>query len=166
MTEQPATPPAPRGSGAPEYLTGLLLAGRKVVAVGGGHVHARRVPKLLAVGADVVVVSPHLHPGLAALAASGQLTWHERVFAESDLDGAWYVLAATDDPAVNAQVAAAAEARHTFCVRADQGEAGSAWTPATAAVHGATIAVQASHDPMRARALRDRLVELLGSSGE
>ncbi len=59
----------------------------------------------------------------------------------------WYVLAATDDPDVNARVAAAAEARHTFCVRADRGEAGSAWTPATATVPGATIAVQATHDP-------------------
>jgi sirohydrochlorin cobaltochelatase len=166
MTEQPSTSPALRGSGAPVYLAGLLLAGRRVVAVGGGHVHARRVPKLLASGADVVVVAPRLHPGLAALAASGQITWHERGFEETDLDGAWYVLAATDDPEVNAQVGAAAEARHTFCVRADRGEAGSAWTPATAAVPGATIAVQASHDPKHARALRDRLVELLDDAGE
>ena len=158
--------PDPTGSGAPVYLTGLLLGGRRVVAVGGGHVHARRVPKLLAAGADVVVVAPQLHPGLAALAASGRITWHQREFVEPDLDGAWYVLAATDDPAVNARVAAAAEERHTFCVRADRGEAGSAWTPATAAVPGATIAVQASHDPKHARELRDRLVELLGSAGE
>jgi len=166
MTEQPATSPAPRGAGAAVYLTGLLLEGRRVVAVGGGHVHARRVPKLLAAGADVVVVAPRLHPGLAALAASGQITWHARTFVDEDLDGAWYVLAATDVPEVNARVAVAAEARHTFCVRADRGEAGSAWTPATATVHGATIAVQAAHDPMRARALRDRLVELLGEAGE
>jgi len=148
------------------YLTGLLLAGRRVVAVGGGSVHARRVPKLLQAGADVVVVAPQLHPRLAALAASGQLTWRPRTFVEGDLDGAWYVLAATDVPEVNAQVAAAAEARHTFCVRADRGEAGSAWTPATAVVPGATIAVQAEHDPRHARALRDRLVRLLGDAGD
>jgi len=166
MPEQPPSPSTPPGQGAPVYLTGLLLAGRRVVAVGGGHVHARRVPKLLAAGADVVVVAPQLHPGLVALAASGQITWLERPFVDTDLDGAWYVLAATDVPEVNAQVAAAAEARHTFCVRADRGEAGSAWTPATATVPGATIAVQAAHDPMHARALRDRLVELLGEAGE
>jgi len=166
MPDRPPSPSTPPGQGAPVYLTGLMLAGRRVVAVGGGHVHARRVPKLLAAGADVVVVAPQLHPGLAALAASGQITWHERPFVDSDLDGAWYVLAATDVPEVNAQVVAAAEARHTFCVRADRGQAGSAWTPATATVPGATIAVQASHDPMHARALRDRLVELLGEAGE
>ncbi len=166
MPEQPPSPTNPTGSGSPAYLTGLLLAGRLVVAVGGGHVHARRVPKLLAAGADVVVVAPELHPDLAGLAASGRLTWHQRAFTEADLDGAWYVLAATDDPAVNARVAEAAEARHTFCVRADRGEAGSAWTPATATVPGATIAVQADHDPPHARALRDRLVELLGAEGE
>jgi len=166
MPDRPTSPSTPPAQGAPVYLTGLLLAGRRVVAVGGGHVHARRVPKLLAAGADVVVVAPQLHPGLAALAASGQITWHERRFVDTDLDGAWYVLAATDVPEVNARVAAAAEARHTFCVRADRGEAGSAWTPATATVPGATIAIQATHDPMHARALRDRLVELLGEAGE
>lgn len=166
MPEEPPFPTTPTGSGSPAYLTGLLLAGRRVVAVGGGHVHARRVPKLVAAGADVVVVAPELHPDLAGLAASGRITWHEREFTEADLDGAWYVLAATDNPAVNARVVAAAEARHTFCVRADRGGAGSAWTPATATVRGATIAVQADRDPQHARALRDRLIELLEAEGE
>ncbi|HBY23347.1 MAG TPA: siroheme synthase, partial [Propionibacteriaceae bacterium] len=51
--------------GSPAYLAGLLLAGRKVVAVGGGCVNRRRVPKLLATGAEVTVVAPELHPALA-----------------------------------------------------------------------------------------------------
>ena len=97
-----------------------------VVAVGGGNVNARRIPRFLAAGAAVVVVSPALHPDLAALNAAGRITWVPREFAPADLDGAWYVLAATDAPAVNAAVVAAAEARHTFCVRADAADLGSA----------------------------------------
>ena len=152
--------------GSPAYLTGLLLAGRKVVAVGGGCVNRRRVPKLLAVGAEVTVVAPELHAGLAELAEAGRITWRERDFQDSDLDGAWYVLVATDDPAVNARVAAAAEARHTFCVRADQAELGSAWTPATGDLPGATLAVLASRDPHRAKALRNLLLELMEATND
>lgn len=152
--------------GSPSYLTGLLLAGRKVVAVGGGCVNRRRIPKLLAAGAEVTVVAPELHPSLAELAASGRINWRNRGFGESDLDGAWYVLAATDDPALNARVAAAAEARHTFCVRADRADLGSAWTPATGEISGATIAVLASHDPRRSKRLRDTVVELMAAVDE
>ncbi|MGV8908047.1 MAG: CbiX/SirB N-terminal domain-containing protein [Propionicimonas sp.] len=152
--------------GSPAYLTGLLLGGRKVVAVGGGRVNRRRVPKLLAVGAEVTVVSPDLHPDLAELAEAGRIAWRERVFLESDLDGAWYVLAATDDAEVNERVAAAAEARHTFCVRADQAELGSAWTPATGDLPGATFAVLASQNPRHAKALRNRLRELMEASDD
>lgn len=145
-------------AGSSAYLSGLLLAGRRVVAVGGGCVNRRRVPKLLAAGAEVTVVAPELHPALAALAEAGKIGWRERTFLDSDLDGAWYVLAATDDPETNAQVAAAAEARHTFCVRADRADQGSAWTPATATIDGLSVAVLAGGDPRRSRTVRDQLV--------
>ena len=146
----------------PAYLAGLLLAGRVVVVVGCGRVALRRVPKLLQAGALVTVVSPVLHPGLAGLADAGRITWRERAFTASDLDGAWYVIAATDTAGVNADVAAEAEVRHTFCVRADRAEAGSAWTPATGLVEDAVVAVLTDHDPRRAKELRDRVVEALG----
>ena len=71
--------------GAPAYLAGLLLAGRPVVAVGGGAVHRRRVPVLLAAGAVVTVVAPQLHPDLAALADAGTVRWVPRAFEQQDL---------------------------------------------------------------------------------
>lgn len=142
----------------PTYLTGLLLSGRRVVAVGGGCVNRRRVPKLLAGGAEVTVIAPTLHPALAELAEAGTITWRARGYEPGDLDGAWFVLAATDSPETNARVAAEAEAGHTFCVRADKAECGSAWTPATGRLHGAQIAVLSDHDPQHSKRLRDRIV--------
>jgi len=160
VTDHPDASANPPGS--PAYLAGLLLTDRLVVAVGGGRVNSRRVPKLLAAGAVVTVVAPELHPALAELAEVGRITWERRSFVDTDVDGAWYVLAATDDAAVNAQVAAAAEARHTFCVRADRGDGGSAWTPATGQLPDAIIGVLANHNPLRSRELRDQIVGLLG----
>lgn len=141
------------------YLAGLVLAGRKVVVVGGGHVAQRRVPTFLAAGAEVTLVSPEVTPALEGLA--GELTLHLRDFAETDLDGAWYVVAVTDDPAVNARVAAAAESRHTFCVRADDALGGSAWTPAVGHHGSVTVGVLGNREPRRSAALRDDIVTAL-----
>ncbi len=88
----------------PPYPSGLRLAGRRVLVVGGGHVAQRRVPRLLAAGAVVVVVSPVTTPAVEGLAGAGEITWLERGYRTGDVDGAWYVIAATDDPTVNRQV--------------------------------------------------------------
>lgn len=142
------------------YLSGLLLRGRRVVVVGGGRVCARRVPKLLAAGALVTVVSPELHPDLAGPAREGTIDWQAREYRPGDLAGAWYVIAATSAADVNAAVVAEAEERHTFCVRADDGSGGSAWTPATGEHDGLTVAALGRGQPQRARRARDRLLEV------
>lgn len=151
--------------GSPAYLTGLLLAGRRTLVVGGGCVARRRVPKLLEAGATVDVIAHELHPSLQHLADAGAIGWQARDFTPDDLDGAWYVMALTDSAEVNAAVVAAAEQRHTFCVRADSADEGSAWTPATGDTAGVTVAAITSHDPMRARAIRNRFLEVVAEEG-
>ena len=141
------------------YLAGLVLTGRKVVVVGGGHVAQRRVSGLLGAGADVTVVSLEVTPALEGLA--GELTLVLREFTETDLDGAWYVVAATDDPAVNARVVAAADARHTFCVRADDALGGTAWTPAVGHHGSVTVGVLGNREPRKSASLRDDIVTAL-----
>src|SRR4051794_31618698 len=96
-----ARPRMVRVSDHPTYPSGLRLEGRKVVVVGGGQVAQRRVPGLIASGAQVYVVSPHVTPALEGLADAGEVTWLRRAFDDADLDGAWYVIAATDDTEVN-----------------------------------------------------------------
>src|SRR6476659_9326610 len=92
------------------YPVGLRLLGRRVVVVGGGQVAHRRVAGLLDARAEVTVVSPAVTPALEALVEPGVLTWLPRAYEAGDLAGAWYVVAATDSPEVNAAVAAEAEA--------------------------------------------------------
>lgn len=147
--------------GSAAYLAGLLLQGRKVVVVGGGRVNARRIPRLLAAGARVTLISPAAQPELAELAAAGKLDWHQRDFVAADLDGAWFVLTATTVAEVNAAVAQLADERHLFCVRADRADLGSAWTAATAEIGDATLGVLANRDPRRSKLLRDQLFSLL-----
>jgi uroporphyrin-III C-methyltransferase/precorrin-2 dehydrogenase/sirohydrochlorin ferrochelatase len=131
----------------------LDLAGRPVVIAGGGTVATRRARLLVDAGAAVRVIAPEVRPEVGQLAV--QVV--PRGFADADLDGAWLAMACTDDPRVNARVAAAAEARRIFCVRADDGAAGTARTPATVHRDAVTVAVGGGGDPGRAVALRDAI---------
>jgi uroporphyrin-III C-methyltransferase / precorrin-2 dehydrogenase / sirohydrochlorin ferrochelatase len=143
------------------YLVGLDLSGRRVVVVGGGTVAQRRVVGLLAAGADVEVVAPEVTPAVEGLAAAGELHWTGRGYRNGDLDGAWYIIACTDDPDVNAAVGAEAEAMRAFCVRADDAPAGTAVTPAVGRHDGLTVGVLAGRNPRRSAAVRTALVEAL-----
>ena len=144
-----------------QYLVGLDLSGRRVVVVGGGRVAQRRVARLIAAGAVVQVVSPEVTPAVEGMVSAGEIDWAVRRYADGDLDGAWYAIAATDDPDVNAAVGAEAERRRVFCVRADDGDAGTAVTPATGAFDGLTVGVLARGAHRRSAAVRTSLVEAL-----
>ena len=143
------------------YLAGLVLTGRRVVVVGGGTVAQRRLPALLAAGADVEVVAPTVTPAVEGMATAKELRWTARAYRDGDLDGAWYALAATDDPQVNADVAAAAERTRVFCVRADDAPGGTAVTPAIGEHDGLTVGVLSGGRPRRSAAVRTALIEAL-----
>ena len=143
----------------PPYPAALRLAGRRVLVVGGGHVAQRRVPALLAAGADVVVVSPEVTPAIEGLVTGGEVTWHQRGFRTEDLEQAWYVIAATDVTEVNEDVSQAAEERRIFCVRADDASKATAWTPAVGRHDGTTVAVVSNREPRKSAALRDRIID-------
>jgi uroporphyrin-III C-methyltransferase / precorrin-2 dehydrogenase / sirohydrochlorin ferrochelatase len=143
------------------YLVGLGLTGRRVVVVGGGTVAQRRLPALLAAGADVEVVAPEVTPAVEGMATAKELRWTARPYRAGDLDGAWYALAATDDGEVNAAVAAAAEGARVFCVRADDAPGGSAVTPAVGEHDGLTVGVLSGGRPRRSAAVRTALIEAL-----
>ncbi|MCP2169636.1 uroporphyrinogen-III C-methyltransferase [Goodfellowiella coeruleoviolacea] len=147
--------------GEQHYLVGLDLSGRRVVVVGGGTVAQRRLPRLVAAGARVEVIAPQVTAAVQAMAEAGELVWHARAYTDGDLADAWYALACTADPAVNAAVAAEAERARVFCVRADAGQDGSAVTPAVGEHDGLLVGVLAGGRPRRSAAVRDSLLDAL-----
>ncbi|TKA12426.1 uroporphyrinogen-III C-methyltransferase [Actinacidiphila oryziradicis] len=143
----------------PAYPVGLRLSGRRVVVLGGGQVAQRRLPSLVAAGADIVLISPSATPSVEAMADAGELRWERRGYRAGDLDGAWYVVVATGDAEANAAASEEAEARRVWCVRSDDADAATAWTPATGRSEGVTVAVLTGRDPRRSAAVRDAVVE-------
>lgn len=142
------------------YLVGLRLVGKKVVVIGGGTVAQRRVPVLISHGADVHVVARAATPAVEALAEQQPgITLSLRDYRDGDLDGAWYAIAATDDPQVNSDVVAEAERRRIFCVRADAGREGTAVTPASFDYEGLMVGVLAGGEHRRSAAVRSAIRE-------
>lgn len=77
------------------------IAGRKGLIVGGGTVALRKAEKLLSFGPALTVAAPEIMPELAALPG---VTAIEKPFAPSMLEGVFFAIAATDDPATNRTV--------------------------------------------------------------
>lgn len=87
------------------------VRGRDCLLVGGGEVAARKAELLRRAGSRITVIAPALGPTLTALAAAGEIRHVAAAFSESNVAGHVLAIAATDDPAVNAAVAAAGRMR-------------------------------------------------------
>jgi cobalt-precorrin 5A hydrolase/precorrin-3B C17-methyltransferase len=134
-----------------------------VIVVGGGLVGERKVRGLLAVGAQVTLLSPDATPHLRAWAADGRIVWAQRPYQPGDLAARpLLVFAATSERAVNAQVAQEAAALGLLCNVADAPHEGAFHLPAVHREDGLVMAISTEGaSPGRARRLRERLSELL-----
>jgi uroporphyrin-III C-methyltransferase/precorrin-2 dehydrogenase/sirohydrochlorin ferrochelatase len=131
----------------------LKLTGRRVLLVGGGPVAAGKLAGLLADGALVTVVAPEIRPELH----QPGVTIAKRVFEPTDLDGAWYVVAAAP-PAINKQVLEAAEHRQVFVNAVDDPAHASAYAGSVVRRAGVTIAFSTEgRAPALAGLLREAL---------
>jgi len=87
------------------------LQGGQVLVVGGGEIALRKARLLADAGAALRVVAPQVDSQLISLteATGGEVL--VRGYQVTDLEGCRLVIAATDDPQLNAQVSAEAQAR-------------------------------------------------------
>jgi siroheme synthase-like protein len=143
----------------PSYPVNLLLAGRRVLVVGGGRVAAEKVRGLLAAGAVVHVVAIAVGDDVRALAA----TWEERPYRRGEVAGHRLAVACTDDEAANQAVFDDGEAAGVWVNAADDPARCSYTLPARLDRGRLLVTVSTSgHSPALAAWLRDRLGEQLG----
>ena len=92
----------------PIFLVGL--ARRRCVVIGGRSEALRKVEGLIGCDAAVTVIAAELVPGIRDLVRAGRIEWIAREYRSGDLDGAFLVIAAQQDPATNARIFEEAEA--------------------------------------------------------
>jgi precorrin-2 dehydrogenase/sirohydrochlorin ferrochelatase len=148
-----------------KYYTICLvgLPSRQTVVVGGGKVAARKVEGLLVAQAKIKVISPALSLELQLLADSGEIGWLPRPYQEGDLQDAFLVIAATDDPAVNRAVWVEAERRGCLVNVVDDPAHSNFILPAVLQREDLSVAIATGgSSPALARRLRERLETLIG----
>lgn len=157
----PATLPSPRQTGVvmsvPLFPVFLKLSGRRVLVVGGGPVATSKITALAAAGASITVVAPAMTAEIEASAVMRLA----REFRPDDVDGAWLVVAAAT-PAVNREVAQAAESRGVFVNAVDDPPNATAYLGGVVRRAGVTLAVSTDgHAPALAGLLREALDAIL-----
>lgn len=102
------------------------LSGQRGLIVGGGTVALRKAEKLLPYGPELTVVAPEPIPDLTAL----PVTLERRRFRETDLEGAGFVIAATDDREENHRISVLCRGQNIPVNAVDDREACSFLFPA------------------------------------
>jgi siroheme synthase-like protein len=145
------------------YPIYLNLRGRPCVVVGGGTVAEGKVAGLLEAGARVRVIAPTLTAALADWARAGRLVHEPRAYAMGDLAGAFLVIGATDEPAVNQQVWEEAEALRVLVNVVDDTPHCNFIAPAIVRQGDLAVAISTSGKaPALAVRLKEQIQELIG----
>ncbi|MBI4314007.1 MAG: bifunctional precorrin-2 dehydrogenase/sirohydrochlorin ferrochelatase [Candidatus Omnitrophica bacterium] len=123
--------------------------------IGGGPVACRKAKTLIDCGASVTVVSPQVVKAFKPLIRRGKVRWIRRVFRKKDVRAARLVIAATNDPAANLEIASICRRQKQWVNVVDQPKEGSFIVPSSVRRGKLTLAVSTGGvDPALAKRIR------------
>ena len=147
----------------PYYPVFIKVMDKAILVVGGGKIAERKVHALLEHGARITIVSPDLTPRLQEWAAQGRVIWRRGRFAPADLDGVRLAICATNDGAVNCQVAEEADARGVWLNVVDKPDLCEFIVPSAVRQGDLTIAISTGgSSPALAKKIRRELEAQFG----
>lgn len=149
------------------YPIFLDLRDRLTLIIGGGKVAERKVASLLRCGARVHLAARTLTTTLNNWKEEGSIRYLGKTYQPSFMDGAFLVMAATDDPELNRRVSKDAEARGILMNAVDQPEDCNFIVPSLLRRGGLTIAISTSgRSPALAKKIRKELESTYGEEYE
>jgi siroheme synthase-like protein len=127
------------------YYPALLdLQNRLCCVVGGGAVAVRKVRSLQSAGARVKVVSLRVSKSMQALADRGRIALIKSAYNKKYISGAFIVIAATSDPAVNRRISEDASSLRIPANIVDDPSLSSFIVPAVLSKKGLIISISTS----------------------
>lgn len=127
-TPQPAS--TEQASTLPFLPLFIELQGLPCIVIGAGAVAARKAQALLDAGAILTVVAPASSIAMQELMQRFTITLHQRLYEATDMANCRLVIAATDNPAINAQIAADAKLQGLLVNVVEPGHLSNAVIPA------------------------------------
>lgn len=80
------------------------IGGQKGLIVGGGKIALHKIQKLLPYGPILTVVAPEISVAMEQITLENDICVIKRSFEKSDLTGIYFVIAASDQANVNAEI--------------------------------------------------------------
>lgn len=140
------------------YPIFVEMEGRPCLVIGGGKEAQRKVTGLMAAGARVTVIAPKLTRDLQAMLAAGEIEYTQREYQDGDVEGYEVCMIATDDGAVNGDVAAEGKRRGVWVNATDDTKNCDFILPAVIRRGSITLAASTGGtSPALARRLREEL---------
>ena len=134
---------------------------KKILIAGGGTVALRKAEKLLPFGADIAAVSPVFCVGFASLRGVSR---YIRGFRDSDTEGAFAVIAATDDSTLNRHIYELCTERVILVNTVDDPENCGFYFPALVSGGDLTVGVSTGGtSPIFARYVKEKIAGVLDS---
>ena len=146
------------------YPIFIDLNDQPCLMVGAGPVALRKIRLMLAAGAKITVIAPHICQELVD-ETDGRIEFARRKFQDSDIEGYRLVTAATNDPIVNQRVSELAQSQNIPVNVVDNPELCSFITPSIIDRSPVVIAISTGGGaPVLARLLRAKIESLVPSS--
>lgn len=139
------------------------IENKKILVVGGGTVALRKIEKLTPFSPDITVVAPKICDEIKAL----NVKIIDRRFCDSDLDGAFCVVSATDDETLNGRIFQLCNEKNILVNTVDDKKKCGFIFPAIASKNGITAGITTSgKSPIYAKYLKELFVGILESMNE
>ena len=144
------------------YPVFLNLEGKRAVIICGGREAERKIPPLLACGAQVTLISPTLTPQLEDLARDGAVTVCRRTYTPGDMKGAYLAIVGTEDVGINHEAASEARREGVLVNTVDDIPYCDFAAPAVVQQGDLTVAISTNgKSPAMARRMREELESYL-----
>ena len=143
----------------PRYYPAFIdVRDRDCIVIGGGDMGEEKTLKLLECGARVTVISPSVTGKVEELENEGRLTWTQRHYHRGDLKRAFIAIAATDDDAMNREIAREAKERNVLLNVVDVTHLCTFIAPSVARRGEVTVATSTGGaSPALARTFREKI---------
>lgn len=141
------------------------LKGKKCVVVGGGKVAARKIETLLQFDSNIIVISPAVCERVQELKWEGRVVVIKKKYSEEDIEGAFMVIAATNDMKINEKVYNNAIENGTFVNVVDSPEKCTFIFPSVVKRQDLVVGISTSGGyPALSKKLRQKVEQLLPES--
>ncbi|SHH99927.1 glutamyl-tRNA reductase [Sporobacter termitidis DSM 10068] len=130
----------------PRFPLFVDLSGKKIAVIGAGPIALRRITALSAYPCTICVTAPEAREEIRRLHHDNRIVYIEKAYEPGDLEDAYLVVAATNDRALNHQIALDAGRNGQFCSVADCREECTFYFPATIRYEGGVIGICGTGD--------------------